>query len=68
MSEKTLQEVSKEEYYNFIADKNVKLSVEGDYPYTCIWKEGYNNVVAKCVESYPEGGIYPTVEKYFILK
>lgn len=61
-----MKEVTKDEYRQFIGDKQIKYYVEGDYPYTSFWKDTYGNVVAKEVESYPEGGVYPTVSKYYI--
>jgi hypothetical protein len=61
-----MKEVTRDEYWNFIRDKNVTYNVVGDYPFTGYWKDRWGNIVAKRVDSYPEDGVYPLVEKYYI--
>lgn len=61
-----MKEVSREDFYEFIGNKNVAYSVEGDYPYTGYWKDRGGTIVAKSVESYPEIGVYPLMIKYYI--
>jgi hypothetical protein len=61
-----MKEVTKSEFYSFIGPRDLKCSVVGDYPYTCLWKDRYGNLYAKSVESYPSEGTYQLVTTYFI--
>lgn len=44
-----MQEVTKEERWGFIKDKKVTYSVQGNYPYTGLWKDLSGKVIAKDV-------------------
>lgn len=61
-----MKEVSKQEYYDYIGDKDLVYSVWGDYPYTGLWKDRYGNLHAKRIESYPPDALWPLVDKFFI--
>jgi len=64
-----MTEVSKEEYYNYFADKDAVVTLVGNYPYTAIWKLRSTGVtIAKSVEEFVSGSKYYTVKKYFINK
>ena len=61
-----MKEVSKEEYQNFIKDKNVDYSATGDWPFTGIWKDKGGNVVAKTIPVGKHLGINSDKYKYLI--
>lgn len=64
-----MKEVTEKEFYNVIRDKNVRLEVKGDFPYTTnyVLKRG-NNLLGKVVDSYTDNVKfrYPIVKSYFI--
>jgi len=61
-----MKEVTEKELYDFIGQKNVVSSVEGEYPYTIDWRTRSGVLVARKVTSYPDGAIHPLIEKYYI--
>lgn len=62
-------EVSKDEFYEHIGDKDAVLTLVTDYPYTAHWKmRKSGKLIAKAVDSYPEGKVYPLISKYYIEK
>jgi hypothetical protein len=61
-----MKEVTKEERWNFVKDKNVIYSTKGNYPFTGLWKDRRGNVVAKDVPFGIHLGIRSDKYKYYI--
>lgn len=63
------KEVSKEERWNFVKDKNVEYSASGDYPYTGEWRIRGGEIIAKDIPD-PGGkhiGTYPPKYRHYII-
>jgi hypothetical protein len=62
-----LKEVSKEEMYNFIADKDAIFQIVSNYPYYIEWNlRGKREVIAKSIPHGEQIGIPDDKSKYFI--
>lgn len=44
-----MKEVTKQERWDFVKDKNVIYTTSGDYPFTGLWKDRSGNIIAKDV-------------------
>ena len=62
-----MKEVTKSERWDFIKNKDLVCSADGDYPYTIIWKTRYGIIVAKDVPVGRHLGISSDKYKYYIL-
>lgn len=63
-----MQEVTKEQIWNFVKDKDVIYAAEGNWPYTGIWKTRAGNIVAKDVPFGRHLGISSDKYNYYINK
>jgi len=61
-----MKEVTKEEYYNYIKNKNVTYSATGEWPYIGIWKNKKGDIVAKTIPIGKHLGVSSDKYKYLI--
>ncbi len=62
-----LKEVSKEERWNFVKDKDVTYSATGDYPFVGVWKDRSGNVVAKDIPDGKHIGVNSDKYRHYIV-
>jgi len=63
-----MKKVNKKERWNFVKDKNVVYSAEGNYPYIGVWKDRRTgNVIAKDVPIGKHLGISTDKYEYYIV-
>jgi len=44
-----MKKVTVQERWDFVKDKNLTYTADGDFPYTGLWKDSSGNIVAKDV-------------------
>ena len=47
-----MKQVTEEEYYNFLLDKDIILELKGEYPYVSVWKYRHSHEVV--ARRYPK--------------
>jgi hypothetical protein len=59
-----MREVTKNERWNFIKDKDLTYTASGNFPYTGLWKTRNGDIVAKDVPVGKHIGINSDEDKY----
>lgn len=66
-----MKEVTREEFYNSVGNKDSVLSIVGSYPYTTEFRIRYKSaLIGKIVDQYtdPLMKSYPIISKYFLIE
>ena len=61
-----MKKVTKKELWNFVKDKEVVYSAQGDFPFTGIWETRKGDIVAKAIPIDKHLSISTDNYKYYI--
>lgn len=65
---KHMEEVTKEQFYNTVGQLDIVLKVIGDFPYTTEFRLRYGALMGKVVDDYKDGikNQYPIISRYYV--
>lgn len=61
------REVSKEDFYNYLNNKDILCSAQGSSPFVIFWKERSGNLIGKTIPHGKQLGILSDGKKYYLL-